>query len=210
MMSDQPGDDGYGGQNSGGGQPPNNQPQGGQPQGGQYPGGQQQQYRGGRGPPQQAGTGVGDIFNREDTKDQIKQGIVLFAAIGVGLGLIIILGDALADQRIAGWSSGPLLASLITVLVAQNHTDALAGVEDSLAYATPAVTAAAGTLVISVLTWLSAEIVSEDTTSTGFGEIEVSSPLAPPDIGDAFLAWVVAAIGVAVIAVIIVFADRNL
>jgi hypothetical protein len=196
-----------------GGQPPNNQPQGGQPpnnqpQGGQYPGGQQQQYRGGRGPPQQAGTGVGDIFNREDTKNQIIQGIVLFAAIGVGLGLIVILSDALADQRAAGWGSGPLLAPIVAVLLAQNHTDTLAEIEDSLAYATTAVTVSAGTIVLSLLTWISAEIVSDsEGFSNEFVDVSVSTV---PDLGDALLVWVATAIGVAVIGLLILAVDRNL
>ena len=169
---------------------PQQHPRGQPPQGGTHP-------PAGR-PPAQQGSGIGDIFNREDTKSQIQSGVVIFVAVGVGLGLTTLLGDILDDIPIVGWNTGPTLATIVAVFVAQQQTEALQEIQDNLAYATAAVTAAIGTLVLSLLTWLFAEIADDG----GF----VSTN---PDLGDVFLVWIGAVIATAIAAVIVVAAARK-
>lgn len=173
-------------------QPPQHeQPQGQPPQGGgQPPNGQPPVGH----PPAQQQNGIGEIFNRDDTKSQIQTGVVFFTAIGVGFGLALLLGDAFEDAALTNASTGPSLAPLVAAIVAFHQREPLADVADNLAYATAAVTTAAGAVVLSLLTWLFAEIILD----------------ANPDLGDIFLIWIAAAVGAAVTALIVVAAYRNL
>lgn len=173
-----------------GGQQPQGGQQGGQPPGGQPPGGGRPPAGGAQG----GGPGIGDIFNMDETKDELKSGVALFAAVGVGLGLTMLLGDIFEDVQIIGIESGVMLAPLLAALVALHQVKPLAHLEDNLVYGTAAITTAIGAIVLGLLTWL-------------FGEIAFD---LTPDIGDLFLIWVGAAIGSAVAAVIVVAVDRKL
>lgn len=182
-MSDNTGGQPAGGQ---GGQPPQGgqSPQGGQPaQGGQL--GAEED-------------GFGDIFNREDTTYQLKRGVALFAIIGLGIGISIFLYDILDD---ASAGSGTFLAQtsflvvpLLGAVLGLSQSEALVDVPDNLVYGTAAITAAAGAIVLGLVTWLFGEIVFDVWT----------------DLGDLIEIWIAFAIGGAIVAAGAVAIDRKL
>lgn len=150
-----------------GGQPAGGQPQGGQPQGGQPAGGQPQggQPAGGQpqagAPPQggyQQGPGVGDIFSMPETMDEIKTGVVIFGAIGVGILFAAALAPLLGAEGAVGASSmvaaSLVLGPAIGAGLALRQADELDDLASNLVYATAASTAAIGTLVLGVLAGL--------------------------------------------------------
>lgn len=175
-----------------GGQQP---PQGGQqpPQGGQQPAGQQRRQ------PAQTGPGMGDILNREDTMGELKTGIVLFVSVAIGLGLAVFLGDAFQDNFISG--STALLyqfeitgVMILAAYVGHQQATGLVDVEEKLVLGTVAITAAAGAVLFELVLWIFAQLTLDNTA----------------ELGDILPLWIAAAIGAAVVAVVIAYADRNL
>lgn len=153
--------------------------QDGQPQG------RQRQYQ--RGTP-----GVGELFNREDTKDELKSGIALFASIAVGLGLGAFLVDILNEPLSRGffasivWAVVPVLGAVVGLRISEE----LADLPDNLAYGTAAVTGIVGTVVFGLVTWLFGELIYE--VWAGIGD------LVELWIGFGIAAAVVAAAAVAI------------
>lgn len=106
-MSETPNEEQGDGSQSGqpeGGQPQGVQQQNGQPQGGHgQPQGRQAPPQGGQPQgqpaPAQTGPSVGDIFSRPDTMTEIKVGIAVFAMIGAGLGIGVLLIGGIAEGR---------------------------------------------------------------------------------------------------------------
>lgn len=191
---------GAGGQPEGsaGGQPqsqPQGQPAPQQPQGGYQQGGARQ--------PVQTGPGVGDIFNRLDTKNEMKVGIAAFTIIGVGAGLVTIL-SGLTSEGGLGFGFGVLIAvgSLAVTpalggLFGLRQSDTLDDVPDTLAYATAAVTGAVGTVLLGIIVVIASAIAAGGGGGGG-------------GAGQLFLALIFAAIGSAVAGAGTAWGARNL
>ena len=151
-------------------------------------------------PEQSQNPGMGDIFNREDTKGELKAGVALFAITGLGIGLGLFLIDILDDDVLFAVSGGimvtaPLmLAPVLASLVAIRANDALDELPDNLVFGTAAISALVGTLVMGLLVWLFVEIAFDGT----------------PDIGDVFMGWLGAGIGAAIAAVALVAVLRKI
>lgn len=221
-MSDTPNDssgDGTQGEQPEDGQPPGGQAprgqatggQGAQPQGqppaGQAPqGGAQPQGQ----PPQanyQTGPSITDIFNRPTTMGEMKTGVAIFAIIGFGLGLGVMLtgslsttGQVFAALALLGSFS---LAAPIAGLLALRQADALEDQPDNFKYATAAVTGFAGSLVMYIIVFVFALIglpSSNGSTISG----------AAPELGDVFVPIIVIALGAAVTAAGVLWALDNL
>lgn len=147
--------------------------------------------------PQNAGPSMGDIFNRTDTKNEIKIGVVFFALVGLGLGLGAFVAQALESdfERMAMelLMVGLILPSLVAVLIAQRQSSELGDLPDNLAFGTAGVTALAGTLVLGLLIWLFGEMIAD------FG-----------DLGDILLPLVGLGIGAAAVSVGMIWVMRNL
>ena len=138
--------------------------------------------------------GMGDIFNRDDTKDEVKIGVVLFALVGVGLGVGVLLADVFEDfMFFESLFHAIILAPLIAVLVGQRTSERLEDVPDNLAFGTAGITALAGTVVFGLLVWLFAEIIEDG-----------------GDLGDMLLPVIGVGIGAAIAAVGMVWVSRNL
>lgn len=187
-----------------GGQPPSGQPQGGQPQGGQPQG----QYQQPQGPPPgqayQTGPGVGDIFNRPTTMNEIKLGIVVFAAVSLGLGLSGF-GLSLASNPGGGVSPfgasvlillgaivlSPLLASILALRIADQLDDE----PQNMVLSTAATVGFGGTIVA----WFIAII---------FVLLSTSGP-GGVDFVQLLLGMILEGIGVAVAGVVAAWATLN-
>lgn len=201
------------GGHSQGGQPRGGQPQGGQPQGGQPQGNHQQ---GGQPPqgqyPQQAyqtGPGMGEIFNRPETKSEMKIGIIIYAAISVGLG-ITGFGLSLAGGSGPGAGLGfggagvliligaLLLSPLIAAVLGLRVADGLDEQPEKFIYGTVAVIGFVGTLVSFVI-----GIVFFVISSSGPGGASTNI------IGNLILPLIFAAIGVAIAGVIAAWTELN-
>ncbi|WP_159900717.1 hypothetical protein [Salinirussus salinus] len=187
---------GAGGQPQGGaGGQPQGQPAAQQPQGGYQQGGARQ--------PVQTGPSVGDIFSRLDTKNEMKVGIAAFTLIGVGAGLVTIL-SGLTSQGGLGFGFGVLIAvgSLAVTpalggLFGLRQSDNLDDTPDTLAYATAAVTGAAGTVLLGIIVVIASAIAAGGGGGGG-------------GAGQLFLALIFAAIGSAVAGAGTAWGARNL
>ena len=146
---------------------------------------------------QNAGPSMGDIFNRTDTKNEIKIGVVFFALVGLGLGLGAFVAQALESDfeflAMELLTIGLILPSLVAVLIAQRQSNALGDLPDNLAFGTAGVTALAGTLVLGLVLWLFGEMIDD------FG-----------DLGDILLPLVGLGIGAAAVSVGMIWVMRNL
>ena len=137
---------------------------------------------------------MGDIFNREDTKDELKIGVTLFALVGLGIGLGVLLADIFEEGVLGNGEAGIYLAPLLAIIIAQRISDGLADLPDNLALGTAATTALAGTIVLGLIAWIFNEITFDVT----------------PDLGDFLLPLIGMAIGAAVVGAAMVWVDRNL
>lgn len=149
----------------------------------------------------QTGPGMGDIFNREDTKRELKAGVALFAITGLGIGLGLFLIDILdEDVLVFGVSGGimvnaPLmLGPVLAGLVAIRSDEELVELPDNLVFGTVGISALVGTLVMGILVWLFIEIAFDGT----------------PDLGDVFMGWLGAGIAAAIAGVALLAALRKL
>lgn len=202
-----------------GGQPAQGQPQGGQPQGGQPQGqpaqgqapqdGAQPQGQPAQGQAQRApvntGPSVSDIFSRNDTLDQIKLGVVMYAIVGFGVGLPMFgLGSAFTSGgglssisgafAVLGTIGAPLAVSAaLALLVGRNIGEELDDVMDNLVFATAGVTTAAGTII--------AYFIAIIMLGLGTGTISFDNLILPIVLG---------AIGSAIIAAGSIWAEENL
>lgn len=187
-------------QQQGGGQQPQQggqqSPQGGQqpPQGGQPPAGQQRRQ------PVQTGPGMGDILNRQDTKGELKTGIVVFVSVAIGIGLAYFLGDAFQEDLLQN-SALAIFAQIqvggvliLAAYVGHQQSTSLVDVEEKLVLGTVAITAAAGAVLFELVLWIFSQLTFDDTA----------------ELGDILPWWIAVAIGAAVVTVIIAYADRNL
>jgi|GEM_PF-2052751 len=173
-----------------GGQPQGGQPQGAPPQGGQPAGGYQQ----GRAP---RGESVGDIFSKPSTLEQIKVTVAVFALAGVAVGFA---GFITASQLSSGSGQfstdygpyavaailavGPLLAVPLGLRV----IDALATtVPDQQAFATAAVGALAGNIVMQLIAYVFT-LIGSDVLDDAI------------EFGDMFIIAIVGGIGAAIAA----------
>ncbi|MEF8813399.1 MAG: hypothetical protein V5A55_06230 [Halovenus sp.] len=152
------------------------------------PRGEQRQY-------QEAAPGVGEILNREDTKDELKFGVALFAILAVGLGLGAFLVDILDEPLGRGffasisWVIVPVLGAVVGLRISEQ----LADLPDNLAYATAAVAGIVGTVVFGIVTWLFGEIIYEVWAS----------------IGDLIELWIAFGIAAAVVAAAAIAIERT-
>lgn len=206
-MSDTP-DDGQGERQSTG-----NRPQGGQgpppQQGGSQPQGEAAGApRGGY----QRGPSLGDIFSMPDTKAEMKLGVVLYAAVGVGVAVAGILAPLV--QGAAGSFVGGivLLGSLalgpgIGGLLAIRQEEDLDDVANKLVSANAAVTAAIGTLVLGIIGGLGVTIGSNLAgPSLGGG---TGGGMSVGGLAQVFIPLIVVAIGAAVTGALMVWAIRG-
>ena len=141
--------------------------------------------------------GLGDIFNRTDTKTELKLGVAVFGLVGVGLGLGVVLADAF-ESGVFGWgllAAGIVLAPLLAVLIGQRQSGELAGLPDNVTYGTAAITAIAGTLTLGVVVWVFGGILDD---------------FAVPDLGDFLLPVIGMGLGAAVAAVGVIWVMENL
>jgi len=138
--------------------------------------------------------GMADIFNRDDTKDELKIGVVLFSLVGLGLGLGMLLADIFEEGVLTNQTAGIYLAPLLAIIVAQRISDVLTDLPDNLALGTAAVTALAGTVVLGLIAWIFNEITFDATF----------------DLGDFLLPLIGMAIGAAVVGAGMVWVNRNL
>jgi hypothetical protein len=199
-----------------GGQPPQGQPQSGQPAQGQAPqgqpaqGGAQPQGQAPQGQAQRApvdtGPSVGDIFSRNDTLDQIKLGVVMYAIVGFGLGLGLFgIGNAFSggSGTAAAFASGlaifgsigaPLaIGPLLAYFIGGEIGNELADVEDNLVFATAGVTALGGSIVAFFLSWIMLGL--------GAGSVSFNNIILP---------IILSGIGAAIVAVGRIWAEENL
>lgn len=189
---------------------PQGRPQGGQPQGGQPQGQPQSGPGGGQPAPAQAGPGIGDVFNRQDTLSEIKLGVASYAVVGVGLGLGILLTGLLSDTTDPGYFVALItflgtfaLPPLVGVVVALRQADTLTGPPENLRLATAGVTGAAGGFVMLLIVSIFAAIGLD----TGSGGASLGSA---PGIGDIFLPAIFISIAAGVTAAGVVWVLGNL
>jgi hypothetical protein len=85
----------------------------------------------------------------------MKAGLGLFAAVGFGLGLVVLAAE-LADTQIlfTGTGAAAAIAPVVAVLIARRQARRLPDIRGDLVYATTAVTSAGGALAMLVLIWL--------------------------------------------------------
>lgn len=163
----------------GSGQPGGSQPQGGA--GGPQGGGQ---------PPRQydTGPGVGDIFNRPETKAELKIGSVFYAMVAIGLG-IAALGSSLISGGTGGVGglalSGAaaigialLLGPIIALVVGVRQADALSDQPGNLLYANAAVTAFVGTIVVYVIGLIIMLVTATGPATPNLGQV-ISNTIGP-------------------------------
>ncbi len=189
-----------------GGQPQGGQPQGGQPQAGQPQGAYQAQQ------PAPAGPTVSDIFSRQDTMARMKEGTVLMAMVGVGLLVASALGSFISYGQATAVTQGALiLGPAAAAVFAFRDADILGDVPNNLVYATTAVTAVAETLVLVILGMfggiMAAGLGGQQTATVGGETVTVGQVNFPA--GDFFLVGIMVAVGAALIAVLVVWAKRN-
>lgn len=216
-----------GGQSQGS-QPPGGQARGGQPASGQTESGQSQadqsweqsedqsgqppgqsnqpQGQPPRGGAAQTGPSVGDIFSRPSTKGEIQIGVAVFALVGVGIGLGVLLSGSLSDMGV-GFATFALLGSLalappIAGVLALRQAEELGDEPDNLRYASAGVTAFAGGLVMYIVEFVLALI--------GLPTVSGASTAGAPELGTILLPIIVIAIGAAVTAAGVVWAVDNL
>lgn len=163
----------------GSGQPGGSQPQGGagQPQGGGQP---PRQY--------DTGPGIGDIFNRVETKNEMKIGTVLYAMVAIGLGVTalgssIISGGTggvggLAVSGVAAIGLALLLGPIIALVVGIRQADQLEDQPDNLLYANAALTAFVGTIVVYVIGLIIMLVTATSPTSPNLGQV-ISNTIGP-------------------------------
>jgi hypothetical protein len=139
----------------------------------------------------------------------MKVGLAMFAVIGLGIGLNILLVDSLGPDTTASQAAAfagglgvagvavtapvmiaPLLSGIVSIRVADNLPD----LPDQPLYATVGLIGFAGTFVIGILTWLFSTI-----TFDGFSSV-----------GDLFGPWLGAGVGSAVAAVVVLVALDNI
>jgi len=105
-------------------------------------------------------TQISDIFDRDETTVEMKAGLGLFAAVGLGLGIAVLVNE-LADTQIlfTGTGAAAAIAPVVAVLIARRQNRRLPDIRGDLVYATTAITSAGGTLAMLVLIWLFEVIV---------------------------------------------------
>lgn len=218
MSEGQDDTDGDGGRTDAGGQAQGGaqggQPQGGggaagQPQGGQAAGGSQQGAY-------QRGPSVTDIFSIKDTMDELKLGVAVFAAVGIGVAIAAILTPLI--QGAAGLSTTLVLVmgSLalgpgLGAIIALRQEGELEDQPNNLVYANTAVTAAAGTAVMAVIGGLGATVGgSIASPSFGGGGVGGGVGAGGGGLGAVLIPLIVVAIGAAITAIVTVWAIRSL
>lgn len=187
-----------------GGQPVQGQAPQGQPQGGVQPQGQPAQGQAPQGN-YQTGPTVSDIFSRNDTLDQIKLGVVMYALVGFGIGLgMFAIGNSLSGGSgfaatlgsglaVIGTIGVPIAVSaVLALLLGREIGDELSDLQDNLVYATAGVTALAGSIVAFLLSWIMLGL--------GTGSITFDGLLVPV---------ILAGIGAAIIAVGTIWTEEN-
>lgn len=150
---------------------------------------------------------MGEIFNRPETKSEMKIGIIIYAAISVGLG-ITGFGLSLAGGGGAAGTFGGaglvillgalLLSPLIAAVLGLRVADGLDEQPDNFIYGTVAVIGFVGTIVSFVI-----GIVFFVISSSGPGGASTNV------IGNLILPLLLAAIGVAIAGVITAWAELN-
>lgn len=116
----------------------------------------------------QTGPSIGDIFNRQDTMREIKGGVVLFAVLGVGIGLGMFGITNSVSGGAGGFAGALSLFSLVAIpivvgvvgalVVSLRQNEELGGVANNLVYGTVGVTAFVGTVVTFVIAWILAGV----------------------------------------------------
>lgn len=184
------------------GQPSGDQTRGGQPQARQTQGGQPQAGQTGYQPPQgqppqqgyQTGPTVGEIFERRETMSEIKLGLVIFAAVTLGLGISgfgLSLAAGSAGTGFFGGAGGFIiigalvLSPLIAAVLGIRFAGELVDQPDNLILASAAVVGSVGTLVA----WFVGIIFFLLSSSAGGGG---------GFVGELFLPVIVEAIGVGI------------
>jgi hypothetical protein len=129
----------------------------------------------------QYGESVTDIISRPDTSPVIKQTVGIFAAIGVGIGILVYL----AVNSFSSGTLGSITGGLITIVavifcavlgpVIASFTSIraigfLPQLKDDLAYATGVVGTGVGQLILLTITIFAATLPTSGGGSLGFGD----------------------------------------
>jgi hypothetical protein len=166
-------------------------------------------------PPRQAydtGPGVGDIFSRPDTKEALKLGVVLYAAVGVGVAVAGILAPLVGGAGgsfvggivlLGSLALGPGIGGLLAIRQDENLDD----IATTLVYANAATTAAIGTFVLGVIGGLGVTIGSNLAgPSLGGG---TGGGMSVGGLAQVFVHLIVVAIGAAVTGALLVWVLRG-
>ena len=209
-MSDEPGDrSGEGGQGGGNGPAGGGQPAGGPPQGAGAP---QGQPAGGY----QRGPGVGDIFSMPETMDEIKLGVGLYTAIGLGVAVAAILMSLL--QGVGGAVIGGILliGSMalgpgIGAILALRQDEELEDQPDNIVYANAGATTAIGTIVLGIIGGIGVTVGGQlASPGMGGGGMGGGMSVGTSGIGNLILPLILIGISAAVTAVFTIWLVRSL
>jgi hypothetical protein len=151
------------------------------------------------------GPGIGDIFSRNDTLDEIKFGVALYALVGFGIGLpMFALGSAAGGSQglqglgaaiaAAGSVGAPIAVSAVLgLLLGDRIGEELSEIPDNLVLATAGVVGVAGGIITFLISWVMLGI--------GAGSVSFNNFILP---------LVLTAIGAAIIAVGRIWIEENL
>lgn len=153
----------------------------------------------------QTGPGLGEIFNRPETKNELKIGIALNGLMAVGIAFVALgLSMQSGGGNIGGFFGGSLaligplvLAPLVGVVIGLRQADVLDDQPDNLLYANAGATTIAGTFVFMLVSMI-------------LGLIIVGSGNLGQAMGQAVLPFIVAAIGAGLVAAGTCWVDRNI
>lgn len=175
--------------------------QGGQPTGGQPPGG----YQGGQ-PPEggyDTGPGIGDILSIPETKNELKIGLVLNVLLSIGFALAAIGTSTLpfgggfgVGTTAVGMTGAMAIAPLVGAILAVRQVEELEDQPDNILMGNAAVTGFAGGFVLMFLSFILSYLIAG---GGGLGQVLV----------DVLIMQIIAAIGVAIVAVGTVWTLQN-
>ena len=97
----------------------------------------------------------GDLLHRTDTTTEIKAGVGLFAAVGLGFGIVVLFAQGLATGvAFTGTGSAATVAPVLAVLTARRQATRLSSIRGDLIYGTTTLTSAGGAVAMLVFVWV--------------------------------------------------------
>jgi hypothetical protein len=111
----------------------------------------------------------GDLLHRTDTTTEIKVGVGLFAAVGLGFGIVVLFAQGLATGvAFTGTGFAATVAPVLAVLTARRQATRLSSIRGDLIYGTTTLTSAGGAVAMLVFVWVF--------------EVLAASPAGPVDL----------------------------